>query len=126
MTDLKSQWLRWGTPPHGNIIHEDEYGVFWQDGPDTNYAAKGYWVGPAWDGEGNVINRGTFVKYGDEAPMTDLKAIWLDRIKQAMAIDIARFQSAGLPPRAIVEKLFEIPELEKAMDMYWGRSRKDD
>jgi hypothetical protein len=58
--------------------------------------------------------------------MTDLKAIWLDRIKQAMALDIARLQSAGLPPRAIVEKLFEIPELEKAMDMYWGRSRKDD
>jgi hypothetical protein len=42
---------------------------------------------------------------------------WLDRIKETMAVDIARFQYAGLPPKAIVEKLLEIPEVYQALHM---------
>lgn len=49
--------------------------------------------------------------------MTDLEQQWLDRIKQTMALDISRSMVAGLPPKAIVERLLEIPEVEQALRM---------
>jgi hypothetical protein len=48
------------------------------------------------------------------APMTDLSADYIAKIKRTLAIDIGRFMTAGLPPKAIVEKLWEIPEVEQA------------
>ena len=39
---------------------------------------------------------------------------WLARIKQTMAVDLSRFQSAGLPPKAQIERLFQIPEVADA------------
>jgi hypothetical protein len=49
--------------------------------------------------------------------MTPIEQLWLDRIKQTMAVDIGRLMAAGLPPKAIVEKLFEIPEVAQAFEM---------
>jgi hypothetical protein len=46
---------------------------------------------------------------------------WLDRLKQTMSVDIARF--AGLPAEAIVEKLMEIPEVEQAFRMRADRRK---
>jgi hypothetical protein len=48
---------------------------------------------------------------------------WLDRIKQTIAVDIGRFQTAGLPPKAIVEKLMEIPEFAHALQMRADRRK---
>jgi hypothetical protein len=57
--------------------------------------------------------------------MTDpLAADWLDRIKQTIAVDLSRFMSAGLPPKAIVEKLFEIPEFQQAFELR-ANARRD-
>ena len=49
--------------------------------------------------------------------MTDLERDWLARIKQTMALDISRSISAGMPPKAIVERLLEIPEVRQALEM---------
>jgi hypothetical protein len=46
---------------------------------------------------------------------------WLDRLKQTMAVDVARF--AGLPGEAIVEKLMQIPEVEQAFRMRADRRK---
>jgi hypothetical protein len=48
---------------------------------------------------------------------SDLEEQWLKRIKQTMAIDLARGMSAGIPPAGLVEMLFRIPEVEQAMRM---------
>jgi hypothetical protein len=42
---------------------------------------------------------------------------WLTRIKATMAIDLARFMTVGLPPKALIEKLFEIPEVAQAFHL---------
>jgi hypothetical protein len=42
---------------------------------------------------------------------------WLTRIKQTMAIDLARGMAAGIPPTALVELLFQIPEVEQAFEL---------
>jgi hypothetical protein len=42
---------------------------------------------------------------------------WLNRIKETMAVDIARFQRKGLSPKEIVEKLMEIPEVYQGLHM---------
>jgi hypothetical protein len=42
---------------------------------------------------------------------------WLERMQQTIAVDIGRFASAGLPPSAIVVKLFEIPEVAQAFHL---------
>lgn len=39
---------------------------------------------------------------------------WLTRIKGTMAVDLRRFQAAGLSPKEQIEYLFEIPEVEQA------------
>jgi hypothetical protein len=44
-------------------------------------------------------------------------ADWLARIKETMAIDLTRFMAAGLPPKALIEKLFEIPEVAQAFHL---------
>ena len=49
---------------------------------------------------------------------------WLGRMQQTIAVDIARFASAGLPPKAIVVKLFEIPEVAQAFHLR-GRGKLD-
>jgi len=56
--------------------------------------------------------------------MPDLSDTWLDRIKQTIAVDLGRFMGAGMPPRAIVEKLFEIPEVQQAFELR-ARARRD-
>lgn len=42
---------------------------------------------------------------------------WLDRIKATMAVDLARGMTAGIPPAALVELLFQIPEVSQAFAM---------
>jgi hypothetical protein len=42
---------------------------------------------------------------------------WLTRMKTTMAVDVARFMTAGLPPKAIIAKLFEIPEVSQAFHL---------
>lgn len=42
---------------------------------------------------------------------------WLTRIKATMAIDLARGMTAGIPPAALVELLFNIPEVDQAFAM---------
>jgi len=54
-----------------------------------------------------------------------IESEWLDRIQQTMAVDIGRFQSAGLPPKAIVTKLFEIPEVAEAFELRATRRVSD-
>jgi hypothetical protein len=49
--------------------------------------------------------------------MTDLEEQWLERIKQTMALDLARGMTAGLPPKALIEMLLKIPEVEQALRM---------
>jgi hypothetical protein len=44
-------------------------------------------------------------------------ADWLTRIKETMAIDLTRFMGAGLPPKALIEKLFDIPEVAQAFQL---------
>jgi hypothetical protein len=39
-------------------------------------------------------------------------------------VDLSRFMSAGLPPKAIVEKLFEIPEFQQAFELR-ANARRD-
>jgi hypothetical protein len=48
---------------------------------------------------------------------------WLARIKGTMAVDVSRFQAAGLSPEAIVEQLFNIPEVEQAFHLRANRGR---
>jgi hypothetical protein len=55
--------------------------------------------------------------------MTTLTDQWLGRMKETLAVDVARFQTAGLPPRAIVEKLFDIPEVEQAFHLRANQRR---
>jgi hypothetical protein len=45
---------------------------------------------------------------------TDLSADYIAKIKRTLAVDIGRFMTAGLPPKAIVDKLWDIPEVEQA------------
>jgi len=47
----------------------------------------------------------------------------LPRIKQTMSIDITRSMTSGLPPKAIVEVLFRIPEVEQAFHLLDNRRR---
>jgi hypothetical protein len=47
----------------------------------------------------------------------------LKQLQRTIAIDIGRFQSAGLPPKAIVTKLMEIPEVDQALHLYANRRR---
>lgn len=54
---------------------------------------------------------------------TDLAADWLAKMKVTMAVDLSRFMSAGLPPRAIIERLFEIPEVSQAFHLRAHRGR---
>jgi hypothetical protein len=56
----------------------------------------------------------------------DLERQWLERVKQAMALDLARGMTAGLPPKALVECLFKIPEVEQAFAMRAKGRRKGD
>lgn len=42
---------------------------------------------------------------------------WLTRIKATMSIDLARGMTAGIPPAALVELLWKIPEVEQAFAM---------
>jgi hypothetical protein len=44
-------------------------------------------------------------------------ADWLTRIKETMAIDLTRFMAAGLAPKALIEKLFDIPEVAQAFHL---------
>lgn len=46
--------------------------------------------------------------------LTQYEQQWLDRLKRTMAIDLARGMTAGIPPKALVEMLFQIPEVEEA------------
>lgn len=52
-----------------------------------------------------------------------LTAQWLDCIKQTMAVDLTRFQAAGIPPKAQVERLFGIPEVAQAFHLRANRKR---
>jgi hypothetical protein len=47
----------------------------------------------------------------------------LTRIKHTMSLDISRSMSAGLPPKAIVEVLLNIPEVEQAFHLRENRNR---
>jgi hypothetical protein len=47
----------------------------------------------------------------------------LDRIKQAMALELARYQREGVPPKGQVEALFQIPEIEQAIHLLLNRRR---
>jgi hypothetical protein len=49
---------------------------------------------------------------------------WLTRIKQTMAIDLARGMTAGIPPAALIELLFQIPEVEQAFELR-SRAKRD-
>jgi hypothetical protein len=53
-----------------------------------------------------------------------ISADWLAKMKHTLAVDLSRFMTAGLPPRAIVEKLFEIPEVEQAFELR-AKARRD-
>lgn len=53
--------------------------------------------------------------------MTDPDQLWLTKIKETMAIDVQRFVDAGLPPKVIVARLFEIPEVEQAFRLRANR-----
>jgi hypothetical protein len=48
------------------------------------------------------------------APMTDLSADYIAKMKRVLATEIGRLMTCGLPPKAIVDKLWEIPEVEQA------------
>lgn len=48
---------------------------------------------------------------------------WLPRLKQTMALDLSRFMSAGMPPRAIIERLMDIPEVGQAFHLRENRRR---
>ena len=48
---------------------------------------------------------------------------WLGRLKQTMAIDLARGMSAGMPPRALIDLLFDIPEVSQAFHLRENRRR---
>jgi hypothetical protein len=52
-----------------------------------------------------------------------ISADWLAKMKHTLAVDLSRFMTAGLPPRAIVEKLFEIPEVYQAFQMRADRRK---
>lgn len=49
--------------------------------------------------------------------MTD----WLTNLKYTMSLDVGRFIAAQWPPRAIVEGLFEIPEVRQAFHLRENR-----
>lgn len=49
--------------------------------------------------------------------MTPHELEWLSRMKKLMALDISRCMSADMPPKAIVEVLFNIPEVAEAFEM---------
>lgn len=50
-------------------------------------------------------------------PLSDAEQAWLDRMKQTMALELARCMRAGLPPKALIERLLQIPEVGEALEM---------
>jgi hypothetical protein len=46
--------------------------------------------------------------------LTQYEQQWLDRLKRTMAIDVSRYMQAGWRPQDIIDRLFEIPEVEEA------------
>jgi hypothetical protein len=46
--------------------------------------------------------------------LTQYEQQWLDRMKRTMAIDVSRYMQAGWRPQDIIDRLFEIPEVEEA------------
>ena len=55
--------------------------------------------------------------------MSEIEDRWLANIKRTMAIDVSRFISAQWPPKAIVDGLFQIPEVDQAFHLRANRRR---
>jgi hypothetical protein len=50
---------------------------------------------------------------------------WLPRIKATMAVDLSRFMTAGLPPKAIIERLFDMAIIYLRKQMRLGKWFRD-
>jgi hypothetical protein len=49
--------------------------------------------------------------------LTPAEEAWLDRMKETMSLELARCMRSQMPPRALVERLMGIPEVDEAMRM---------
>jgi hypothetical protein len=76
-------------------------------------------------GSGIVLTTCSEIRFGPiKADMDAIERRWFDNLKQTMALDISRSMTQGLPPKAIVERLLEIPEVRQALEMRAkGRAR---
>lgn len=50
-----------------------------------------------------------------------LEAMWLARLKRSMAMDLEQLMTARMPPQAIIERLFDIPEVAQAFHLAANR-----
>jgi hypothetical protein len=49
--------------------------------------------------------------------LTPAEQAWLDRMKQTMALELARCMRSQMPPAALIERLLQIPEVGEALEM---------
>ena len=49
--------------------------------------------------------------------LSPLEQQWLDRMKQTMAVELARGMTAGIPPKGLIDLLLGIPEVREALEM---------